>query len=330
MKAPLHGPTVPSSGGKTIRMTEPNRLSHPGVPDHQPAAGGIAARARAASYAAISRGAQCRAARGGRGPGRTGAGAGRRRHRQDPGADLAHRAYSQPGPRAPRRNPLGDLHQQGRARDEAAARPDARPGRGGHAMARHLSLHRRTHPAHPRRTGAVEIQFHRIGCGRPDPPAQAVAAGREYRRQALAGADAGRPDRRLEESRADALAGAARRGRGVRQRQGRQALRGLSGAAENSQRGGFRRSAAGEYPAVPRASGRAPAVSEPLQVHSGGRISGHQRRAISLAAAAGAGACPSSFREPRRRLPEPGIQASETSETGLWIPGLAPARRVPE
>ncbi len=28
-------------------MTEPNRLTHPGVPDHQPAAGGIAARARA-------------------------------------------------------------------------------------------------------------------------------------------------------------------------------------------------------------------------------------------------------------------------------------------
>jgi DNA helicase II / ATP-dependent DNA helicase PcrA len=31
-----------------IRMTEPNRLSHHGVPDHQPASGGIAARARAA------------------------------------------------------------------------------------------------------------------------------------------------------------------------------------------------------------------------------------------------------------------------------------------
>jgi DNA helicase-2/ATP-dependent DNA helicase PcrA len=30
-------------------MTEPNRLSHPGVPEHQPAAGGIAARARAAA-----------------------------------------------------------------------------------------------------------------------------------------------------------------------------------------------------------------------------------------------------------------------------------------
>src|SRR3954454_8654692 len=30
-------------------MTEPNRLTHPGVSDHQPAAGGIAARARAAA-----------------------------------------------------------------------------------------------------------------------------------------------------------------------------------------------------------------------------------------------------------------------------------------
>ena len=30
-------------------MTEPHRLTHPGVPDHQPAAGGIAARARAAA-----------------------------------------------------------------------------------------------------------------------------------------------------------------------------------------------------------------------------------------------------------------------------------------
>src|SRR5664279_2426376 len=30
-------------------MTEPNKLPHHGVPDHQPAAGGIAARARAAA-----------------------------------------------------------------------------------------------------------------------------------------------------------------------------------------------------------------------------------------------------------------------------------------
>src|SRR3977135_3416681 len=33
----------------TIRMTEPHRLRDPGVPEHKPAAGGIAARARAAT-----------------------------------------------------------------------------------------------------------------------------------------------------------------------------------------------------------------------------------------------------------------------------------------
>src|SRR5450432_490881 len=33
----------------TIRMTEPNKLTDRGVPEHQPAAGGIAARARAAT-----------------------------------------------------------------------------------------------------------------------------------------------------------------------------------------------------------------------------------------------------------------------------------------
>src|SRR6266446_7901842 len=36
-------------GGRRFAMTEPNKLTHHGVPDHQPAAGGIAARARAAA-----------------------------------------------------------------------------------------------------------------------------------------------------------------------------------------------------------------------------------------------------------------------------------------
>src|SRR5256714_11641860 len=36
-------------GRKTIRMTEPSKLPPQGVPDHQPAAGGIAARARASA-----------------------------------------------------------------------------------------------------------------------------------------------------------------------------------------------------------------------------------------------------------------------------------------
>ena len=47
MKAPLHGPAVPSWAEDDSHMTEPSKLTHREVPDHQPAAGGIAARARA-------------------------------------------------------------------------------------------------------------------------------------------------------------------------------------------------------------------------------------------------------------------------------------------
>jgi DNA helicase-2/ATP-dependent DNA helicase PcrA len=49
MKAPLARPTVPSCAENDSHMTEPNKLIHRGAPDHQPAAGGIAARARAAA-----------------------------------------------------------------------------------------------------------------------------------------------------------------------------------------------------------------------------------------------------------------------------------------
>src|SRR6202051_2628053 len=47
MKAPLHDPAGQSWAKDDSHMTEPNRLSPHGVPEHQPAAGGIAARARA-------------------------------------------------------------------------------------------------------------------------------------------------------------------------------------------------------------------------------------------------------------------------------------------
>src|SRR4051794_15443711 len=49
MKAPLHRLTVPSWGQDDSSMTEPSKLPHRDVPEHQPAAGGIAARARAAA-----------------------------------------------------------------------------------------------------------------------------------------------------------------------------------------------------------------------------------------------------------------------------------------
>src|SRR5437763_1700158 len=47
MKAPLHRPAVPSWAEDDSHMTELNKLIHRGVPEHRPAAGGIAARARA-------------------------------------------------------------------------------------------------------------------------------------------------------------------------------------------------------------------------------------------------------------------------------------------
>ena len=62
----------------------------------------------------------------------------------------------------------------------------------------------------------------------------------------------------------------------------------LSGTAEDAQRRGFRRPAAGEHPPVPRAAGSAAPVSGPLPLHPGRRVPGHQRGAVSLAAAAGA------------------------------------------
>jgi len=49
MKAPLHGPAVSSWAEDDSKMTEPKKLSDHGVPEHQPMAGGIAARARAAT-----------------------------------------------------------------------------------------------------------------------------------------------------------------------------------------------------------------------------------------------------------------------------------------
>src|ERR1700756_1480309 len=49
MKAPLPGPAGAWWAQDDSHMPEPNKLTHHGVPDHQPAAGGIAARARASA-----------------------------------------------------------------------------------------------------------------------------------------------------------------------------------------------------------------------------------------------------------------------------------------
>ena len=96
-------------------------------------------------------------------------------------------------------------------------------------------------------------------------------------------------DRRLEEPRADARQGAERRGLCLCERQGPRALRRISAAAEDAERRRLRRPAARMPAALPRAAGRARRFPVALPLHAGRRIPGHQRRAVSLAAAARAG-----------------------------------------
>ena len=115
---------------------------------------------------------------------------------------------------------------------------------------------------------------------------EAAARGGEYRREALAGARARGDDRRLEEPglvpkrvpEGESLAFA--------QRQSARALRALSAAAERAERRRFRRSPAREFAAVPGAPRRARKISAALPVHAGRRVSGFQRRPISVAQAA--------------------------------------------
>ncbi len=71
-------------------------------------------------------------------------------------------------------------------------------------------------------------------------------------------------------ARADAGHGAGRRRRGLRQRPRQELYQAFQERLKVAERGGLRRPAAGDDPAVPRAPGRAGAVSAPVPVHPGG------------------------------------------------------------
>ena len=85
---------------------------------------------------------------------------------------------------------------------------------------------------------------------------------------------------------------------------------------EDSQRRRFRRFAPGKHPPVPRTPGRAAAIPAPLQVHSGRRIPRHQRRAVSLAAAA-------RHRRRVRHALSPLATPSDPSLPGIAVQGTA-------
>ena len=193
-------------------------------------------------------------------------------------------------------------------------------------MARHLPFHRREDHPPPRRAGGPEARLHHPRRRRPDPSAQAAAGGGGHRREALARARAGRPHRQLEEPRPHARPGARRGGRELRRGQGQEALHRVSGTAEGAQRRRFRRPAARMHPAVPRAARGAAPVPGPLPLHPGGRISGYERGAVSVAALAGA----------EHEFPaviaglEPAIHRFARDETRReedGSPGLAPSAR---
>ena len=171
----------------------PTLKRHDPVPANPQPAAGIAARAMAApERQSLSGRPQSRAARGGGDAGRPGSGAGRRRHRQNPRSDDENRPHPQHGPGASEPDPRGHLHQQGGARDEGARRPHGRPGGRGHAVDGHLPRHRREDAAPPRRAGRAEERLHHPGRRRPDPADETAVGGRAPRREAMAGADAGR------------------------------------------------------------------------------------------------------------------------------------------
>ncbi len=213
---------------------------------------------------------------------------------------MAHLLWTQS--RAAERNPRRDLHQQGGARNEGARRRAYRRRGRGNAVARHIPFHRHAHSAPPRRACGAVAQLHHPRRGRPGPAHQAAHPGGEARREALARAAARGADRRLEEQGARAGEGAGQRRLQLRERARHRALRGLSEAAERAERGRFRRPAPRKHPAVHGKPGRAEPISSLVHFHPGGRVPGHQRRAISLAAAAGAGQPQHLLRRRRRPI----------------------------
>ena len=120
----------------------------------------------------------------------------------------------------------------------------------------------------------------------------------------------------------------AGRSGGLRQRQGQEALPRLSGAAEDAQRRRLRRSSAGEYPPVSVISGCSSAISAALQIYPGRRVPGHQRGAVSVAAAVGAAAiaAPPPSSPGRARSGGPGMPATRQSASD---PGSRPSAEPP-
>ena len=290
------------------------------------------ARARRARRRALSRRAQSGAARGGRDARRAGAGAGRRRNRQDPRADHAHRPYPRDSAAPGRREILAVTFT-----NKAAREMKHRVGADGRQVVEGMPWLGTFHSI-----GVKILRRHAELVGlKPNFTILDVDDQIRLIKQLL---EAENIDEKRWPARVLAAMIDGWKNRGLTPEQvppgeaaafangkRHQALQGLSGAAEDAQRRRFRRSAAGEHPAVPRASRGAAAISDALQVHSGRRIPGHQRRAVSVAAAVGAAGGPiecddadaRSFALPQRER-EVKTSAASATTTSRSTAGAAP------
>ena len=209
---------------------------------------------------------------------RRGAGAGRGRGRfgQDPGAHLPDRLPARRGAGAAPRDPGRHLHQQGgpgdaRAGGEAPRRPAAR------RLRRHVPPLRPAvpalAPAGGRPAGSLRRGRRRRAAADRRPGAQ--APGRQRPAQAVGGSQ---PDLQGQERDAGA-GGAGAGGAGGGGASPRRGVRRLPERAEGRGGRGLRRHAPAGVPGAGAGGGAAPRPGRPLPVDPGGRVPGHQRGA---------------------------------------------------
>ena len=243
------------------------------------------------------------AARGGAVHRRAGDDYRRCRQWQDTHADLPHSTPDREG-RGPLPHIGADLHQQGRRRDEGAYHKTGRLG-GPQYMDGHLPLGVRTRAARRRRQVGLHQQLHHLRHRRPEGGHQADSEATEPRPQGLqtqlcAGAHIHgqeQPDR------AQGLHGEPRdipdRPRRQTPRRGAD-IPDVRPAPAQLERHGLRRPAVQHEHTAARLPRRAAEIPAALQLHHGGRVPGHQLRAVPHRQEIG-GTPPEHLRGGRRR-----------------------------
>ncbi len=237
---------------------------------------------------------------------------GRGGERQDPGHRPPHRLSPGGGGHRPAARARGHLHQQGRRRDAA---PGGGPAAArGHPPAahRHLPLGVRAHPASARGPGRAPALVRDLRRGRPPEPGEGGAARARLRRADADAEHGGAPHQPLQEP--DAVA----RGRGAGRPHpargaSRLALPALRGEAPGRGRPRLRRPAAAGGAAARDGARGAALVSHGVVARAGGRVPGHQPRAVPHRAA------------PHRGAPEP-LRGGRSRPVGLSLAGRGSAQ----